>query len=194
MSKSSSAAGELGGIADVASDLSTRVTTHLGGTAEATSQQHWLGSLGAMTDTSWVAWLILFLSGALEALWLIALKRSHGFEHPLYGAASIVLVCLSFALFALALRTIPSGTAYVVAVAMGAAGGLLADTLLFGETQRPAQVACLALILVGVVGLYLFDHDTDDAKTPAPSFSSSLSTRASSRDSTSGHSSLTTLK
>jgi quaternary ammonium compound-resistance protein SugE len=60
---------------------------------------------------------------------------------------------VSMGLLALAARGLPIGTAYAVWTGIGAAGTALAGIVLFNESASPARLACLALIVGGVVGL-----------------------------------------
>lgn len=52
--------------------------------------------------------------------------------------------------------TLPIGTAYAVWVGMGAVGTAICGIAFFGEPANIARVACLSLIVAGVVGLKLF--------------------------------------
>ena len=95
-----------------------------------------------------MSWLVLVLSGVLEAVWAVALGKSQGFSR----AAPTVLFCVALAAsmvgLAFAMRTIPTGTAYAVWVAVGAsltvAFGMVSGT----ESVSPVKV----LLLVGLVG------------------------------------------
>ena len=55
-----------------------------------------------------------------------------------------------------ALKAIPVGTGYAVWTGIGAAGTALLGMLLFGESREPVRLACLVLIVAGVLGLKLF--------------------------------------
>jgi quaternary ammonium compound-resistance protein SugE len=61
----------------------------------------------------------------------------------------------SFVLLAQALRVLPVGTAYAVWTGIGAAGTAVLGILLFDESQAPLRLACLGLIVAGIVGLRL---------------------------------------
>lgn len=102
-----------------------------------------------------MVWTILIFAGALEVVWLVALKQSESFTRPAYGVLSIVVVWLSFALFSFAIRTVPAGTAYAVLSGVGAAGGALAGILLFGESREALRLVFIALIVTGIVGVKL---------------------------------------
>jgi quaternary ammonium compound-resistance protein SugE len=59
-------------------------------------------------------------------------------------------------LLALAARTLPIGTAYAVWTGIGAAGTALFGILVLKEPASAARLACLVLIVAGVVGLKAF--------------------------------------
>jgi len=98
-------------------------------------------------------WTLLFLAAAFEIVWATGLKSTAGFTRlwPSVGVGSAMAV--SMFLLALAARGLPIGTAYAVWTGIGAAGTAIAGIVLFGESAAPARLACLALIVTGVVGL-----------------------------------------
>jgi quaternary ammonium compound-resistance protein SugE len=55
------------------------------------------------------------------------------------------------------MKTLPVGTAYAVWVGIGAAGAALLGIVLFGEPATWPRLACVLLIVAGVVGLKLAD-------------------------------------
>ena len=95
-----------------------------------------------------VAWLILFISGAFEAVWAIALSKSEGFTKPVPIAVFVVALVVSMGGLGLALRELPVGTGYAVWVGVGAALTVL-DSMATGA--EPASLLKVALIL-GIVG------------------------------------------
>ncbi|MCT2281543.1 DMT family transporter [Micromonospora chalcea] len=103
-----------------------------------------------------MAWLVLVLSGLLETAWAIALDRSAGFTRPLPSAVFGVTLVGSMAGLAYALRDIPVGTGYAVWVGIGAVGTALVGMLALGEPVNLPRVACLLLVVAGVIGLKLF--------------------------------------
>ncbi|MFD6712460.1 DMT family transporter [Micromonospora chalcea] len=103
-----------------------------------------------------MAWLVLVLSGLLETAWAIALDRSAGFTRPLPSAVFGVTLVASMAGLAYALRDIPVGTGYAVWVGIGAVGTALVGMLALGEPVNLPRVACLLLVVAGVIGLKLF--------------------------------------
>lgn len=102
-----------------------------------------------------MAWLILVLSGVLEAIWATALGRSEGFSRPIPTVVFLVALGLSMAGLAYAMRFIPVGTAYVVWVGIGAAltAGFAMAT--GGEAGSGLRILLLLGIVACVVGLKL---------------------------------------
>ena len=56
---------------------------------------------------------------------------------------------------AVAMKSIPMGTAYAVWTGVGAVGGFVAGIALFGESASAMRIASAALIVAGIVGLKL---------------------------------------
>ncbi|WP_116246267.1 multidrug efflux SMR transporter [Nocardiopsis sp. FIRDI 009] len=102
-----------------------------------------------------MAWIVLVVSGLLEAVWATALTASQGFTRLWPSVVFGVALVLSMGGLAFALRTIPLGTGYAVWVAVGVVGTALVGAALSGEGMGPARVLCLVLIVAGVVGLKL---------------------------------------
>lgn len=100
------------------------------------------------------AWLTLVLAGLLEIVWATAMKASNGFRQPLAVAITVVAAGSSFALLGWSLRDLPVGVAYAVWTGIGAAGVAVAGTLLFNEPITPLRIACILLIVSGVLGLH----------------------------------------
>ena len=67
----------------------------------------------------------------------------------------MLAIILSFALMAVALKSLPFGTAYAVWTGIGAAGSVAVGMLLFSESADPIRILCLTLIVAGLVGLKL---------------------------------------
>ena len=105
-----------------------------------------------------MAWVILLFAGLMEIGWPLGLKygwREDGIRTwPLLLA--VVSMLASGALLFLAQRTIPMGTAYVVWTGIGSVGAFVAGVVLFGEAATAARVACVVLIISGIVGLKIF--------------------------------------
>ena len=93
-------------------------------------------------------WLVLVLSGVLEAVWATALARSDGFTRLTPTVVFVLGLLASMAGLAYAMRGLPLGTAYAVWVGIGAA---LTAGYAMCTGQEPVS-AVRALLLVGIVG------------------------------------------
>ena len=102
-----------------------------------------------------MAWIILVLSGVLEAVWAAALDRSEGFSHPAPTVVFVAALGLSMAGLSVAKRSIPLGTAYVVWVGVGAVLTVGYAMATGGETASIAKLVLLTGIVACVVGLKL---------------------------------------
>lgn len=102
-----------------------------------------------------MSWIILVVSGVLEAVWATALGRSDGFTRLVPSAVFVVALALSMGGLAVAMRTLPVGTAYAVWVGIGAVLTATYAVVSGGEPVSLAKVLCLLAIVGGVVGLKL---------------------------------------
>jgi quaternary ammonium compound-resistance protein SugE len=106
----------------------------------------------AMTDAL-SAWLTLVLAGVFEIAWAYSLKQADGFTRFWPSLGTLVAIGLSFALMALALRSIPFGTAYAVWCGIGVAGTAMVGIVALGEPTTSLRLICLVLIVTGIAGL-----------------------------------------
>ena len=105
-----------------------------------------------------MAWLYLLLAGLLEIAWAVGLKYTEGFTRlwpSLWTGAAMIL---SMLLLALAVKSLPIGTAYAVWTGIGAVGTAVLGILLFGEPREVTRLLCVLLIVAGIVGLKLTSH------------------------------------
>ena len=93
-------------------------------------------------------WLVLIVSGVLEAVWATALGRTEGFTRLAPTVVFAVALAASMAGLAYAMRGLPIGTAYAVWVGIGAA---LTAGYAMVTGQEPAT-AVRVLLLAGIVG------------------------------------------
>ena len=102
-----------------------------------------------------MAWIILTVAGLFEVGWAIGLKHTDGFTRLWPTVWTLLSMVVSFWLLGLAMKTLPVGTAYSVWVGVGIVGTVLLGILLLGEPANLARLFCVALIVVGIVGLKL---------------------------------------
>ncbi|MDN3494565.1 multidrug efflux SMR transporter [Planococcus sp. APC 4015] len=106
-----------------------------------------------------MSWIILILSGVLEAVWATALGKSEGFTKLWPSIVFGIALILSMGGLAWAMRDISVGTAYAVWVGIGAAL-TVGYAMITGEEAFSIVRMLLILGLVGcVVGLKLVGHE-----------------------------------
>lgn len=100
-------------------------------------------------------WLVLVLSGVLEAVWATALGRSEGFTRLAPTITFAVSAALSMVGLAYAMRELPTGTSYAVWVGIGASLTVAHAMLTGAEPVSLVRVLLLLMIVAGVAGLKL---------------------------------------
>jgi quaternary ammonium compound-resistance protein SugE len=107
-------------------------------------------------------WIYLLLAAACEMIWPLGFKYSDGFTNwsrnwPVIGGTFAVMLA-SFGFMSLATRGgLPVGTVYAVWTGIGTTGIVLIGMFVLGEPKEVKRLVCLAMIIVGVVGLKLLD-------------------------------------
>jgi quaternary ammonium compound-resistance protein SugE len=102
-----------------------------------------------------MAWVWLLLAGVFEVVWAIGLKYTDGFTRLWPSIGTAVAIAFSMGFLALALRTLPIGTAYAIWTGIGTLGTVTLGIILFDEPATAIRLACIGLILIGIVGLKL---------------------------------------
>lgn len=93
-------------------------------------------------------WIVLVLSGCLEAVWAIALGKSDGFTKLVPTVVFILGMIASMAGLAYAAKSLPTGTAYAVWVGIGASITVIYGMLTGSEPVSTAKV----LLIIGLIG------------------------------------------
>jgi quaternary ammonium compound-resistance protein SugE len=106
-----------------------------------------------------MAWLYLSLAGLLEIGWALGLKHTEGFTRLWPSLLTGLSMVASLGMLGLALNALPLGTAYAVWTGIGTVGTAILGILLYGEPATVARLACIGLILAGIVGLKLVGSD-----------------------------------
>ncbi len=102
-----------------------------------------------------MAWVVLVLSGVLEAVWATALGKSEGFTRLGPSVTFVAALIASMAGLAYALRELPVGTAYAVWVGIGASLTVIYAMVTGAEAVSLAKIALVAGIIACVAGLKL---------------------------------------
>ncbi len=95
-----------------------------------------------------MSWLVLVLSGVLEAVWATALDRSDGLSRLAPSVVFVVALVLSMVGLGYAMRELPVGSSYAVWVGIGAV-----LTVAYAMVTGAESVSALKLLfLAGIVG------------------------------------------
>jgi quaternary ammonium compound-resistance protein SugE len=106
-----------------------------------------------------MAWITLLVASLLEVGWAIGLKFTEGFTRLWPTIGTVAAMVLSIVLLGIALKSLPVGTAYAVWTGIGTIGTAILGIVLFGESAAASRLACIALIVAGIVGLKLVTPD-----------------------------------
>jgi quaternary ammonium compound-resistance protein SugE len=102
-----------------------------------------------------MAWICLLIAALFEVIWAVGLKFTVGLTRIWPSVFTVLASIVSFVLLAQATKTLPVGTSYAIWTGIGAAGTAVLGILWFGESASTARLVCIALIVIGVVGLKL---------------------------------------
>jgi quaternary ammonium compound-resistance protein SugE len=83
------------------------------------------------------------------------LKYTEGFTRPLPSVITASAMVASIVLLGMAVKTLPIGTAYAIWTGIGAVGAVILGIVLFGDSASPLRLACVGLVVLGMVGLKL---------------------------------------
>ncbi len=100
-----------------------------------------------------MAWVYLVIAGLFEITWAIGLKYADGFTKLVPSIITVVGMIVSVVLLGLALRELPVGTGYAVWTGIGTVGAAILGMILFQEPATAIRLGCIALIVVGIMGL-----------------------------------------
>lgn len=98
-------------------------------------------------------WFLLVLAGIFEMLWAVGLKYSDGFNKIGPGIATLIAMVVSLVLLAVAMKTLPVGTAYPVWVGIGSIGAVILGIVFFNEAVTPGRIVSIVLVIAGIIGL-----------------------------------------
>lgn len=98
-----------------------------------------------------MAWVMLIIAGMFEVGWAFSMKQSEGFTRLWPSVLTIVLMVVSIALLAAAMRSLPLGTAYTVWTGIGAIGAFLVGVLVLSEPATALRMLAAVLIVSGII-------------------------------------------
>lgn len=100
-------------------------------------------------------WLVLVVSGILEAVWAVSLGKTQGFTKLVPTGVFLVAIVASMVGLAYALRSLPTGTAYAVWVGIGAALTVAYGMWTGDESVSVAKILLLVGLISCIAGLKL---------------------------------------
>lgn len=100
-----------------------------------------------------MAWLYLLAAGIFEVGWAVGLKYTDGFTKIVPTTWTLASMAISLGLLGLALKTLPLGTAYAIWTGIGTIGTVALGIAWLGESASPLRLGCIALIIIGILGL-----------------------------------------
>jgi quaternary ammonium compound-resistance protein SugE len=114
-----------------------------------------------MHGTTWrngepsMAWIYLMFAGFLEIVWAFTMKSSAGFTKLTPSIITIVAMAASFGLLAIAMKTLPLGTAYTIWTGIGAVGAFIVGITILGEPVNTVRIIAAVFIITGLVMMKL---------------------------------------
>jgi len=94
---------------------------------------------------------MLIVAGCLEVVWAYFMKRSDGFTEVVPTILTITFMGFSFGLLALAMKSIPLGTSYMILTGIGAVGAFIVEVSLLGGHASPMKVGAAAFVVSGLL-------------------------------------------
>lgn len=100
-------------------------------------------------------WVYLLIAGLFETVWAVGLKHSHGFTKLTPSLIVVVAMALSVWLLAIAMKSIPLGTAYAIWTGIGTIGAVIYGIMFWNEPLTALRVVFILMIISGLIGLKL---------------------------------------
>jgi quaternary ammonium compound-resistance protein SugE len=104
-------------------------------------------------------WVYLVTAGFFEVGWAMGLKYSQGFTKILPSVITVAGMVASFYFLSLSLKSLPLGNAYAIWTGIGTVGTVVLGIILFKEPINVMRMICIALIVIGIVGLKMISAD-----------------------------------
>lgn len=102
-----------------------------------------------------MAWISLFLAGICEMFGVAMINKLHRDRNWISFSLLFVGFGASFLFLAIAMKTIPMGTAYAIWTGIGASGGAIIGMLFYGEPKNLSRIIFILVILGATIGLKL---------------------------------------
>lgn len=99
-----------------------------------------------------MGWLYILIASIIEVIWVIGLRYS---DNLWEWMITVIMIAFSIFFVIKACETIPSGTVYSIFTGLGATALVIIDLYVFNHYFSKVQLLCIALVIIGVVGLKL---------------------------------------
>ena len=100
-----------------------------------------------------IAWILIVIAGVMEPMWVYTLQKSDNFKDVRWAALTIAIVIVDLYLLSVSMQTIGAGLSYAIWTGIGAVTTFLMGIALFKESASWMRVACIFVIIAGIVGL-----------------------------------------
>ena len=100
-----------------------------------------------------IAWILIVIAGVMEPMWVYTLERSDNFKDVRWAALTIAIVIVDLYLLSISMQTIGAGLSYAIWTGIGAVTTFLMGIALFKESTSWMRVACIFVIIAGIIGL-----------------------------------------
>lgn len=100
-----------------------------------------------------IAWILIIIAGIMEPMWVYTLERSDNFKDVRWAILTVVIVIADLYLLSVSMQTIGAGLSYAIWTGIGAVTTFLMGIILFKESTSWMRVACIFMIIAGIVGL-----------------------------------------
>ncbi|WP_338752745.1 multidrug efflux SMR transporter [Bacillus sp. FJAT-52991] len=102
-----------------------------------------------------MAWASLILAGIFEMLGVAMINKFHQDKNWTSFIYMTVSFSASFLLLAVAMKSLPMGTAYAIWTGIGASGGAILGMLLYNEPKNWQRLLFISMVLGAAIGLKL---------------------------------------
>ncbi|KAB7704723.1 QacE family quaternary ammonium compound efflux SMR transporter [Bacillus aerolatus] len=102
-----------------------------------------------------MSWFYLVLAGVFEMIGVVMINSLHKNKNWQSFVFMLAGFGASFVFLALAMKTLPMGTAYAIWTGIGASGGAILGMALYGESKDWKRLVFIAMVLGAAIGLKL---------------------------------------
>lgn len=100
-------------------------------------------------------WIFLIIAGMFEMTGVVMINQVHKSRNWKSIVGLFISFGASFLFLALAMKTLPMGTAYAVWTGIGASGGAILGMVLYGEPKTALRILFIGMVLGAAIGLKL---------------------------------------